>query len=377
MASIDPQDFFKKKRSASEIKSEILNKYFKAWCGILLHGQKFKEIKTVLYIDLYSGQGYYEDGEPSTPIKILQSIYSSSGSRIDLNNSVKTFFNDSKPSIIKKLKINLESLDYYKDLVHPPVLLNEKANKELLSHLLFNEHPSLTFIDPFGYSYSQDMLLHSVKKWGSDLFMLFNVNRIRAAVSNGNVDRLMVEIFGQRISEIRDFYNKERNAKKREEYIIETFEGIFKSRNYFTIKFKINFPSRNQTSHYLIFVTKAKIAYLRIKEIMQRYSDYQEDGVPLFGANQRPIRLLVPEYFKYLKYSIINLADDLYRRRKEIQNFTIEQVYEYHNIGTNYIKENYKAAFSILRERGVVDLVDKKKGLPVKKIAYTSIIRMK
>lgn len=377
MASINTQDFFREKRNTSEIKSEILNKYFKAWCGILLHGQKFKKINTVLYVDLYSGQGYYEDGQPSTPIKILHSIHKSSGSIIDLNKCVKTFFNDSKKTVVDKLKVNLSSLPFYEELHHRPLVLNETANQQLLVNLLNNNHPSLTFIDPFGYSFSQQMLLHSVKNWGSDLFMLFNVNRIRSAVINKSVNKLMDQIFGNRINDIRAFYSRERNPQKREKYIIDSFEQIFLERNYFTLKFRINFPNKNQTSHYLIFVTKAKVAYMRIKEIMTQYSDVQEDGVPMFGANQRRLRLLTPDYYKYLPYSVIKLAEDLHMKRSIFNHCTIEDIFESHNIGTHYIKSNYKAAFEILRERGIVEIVDAKKRQPIEKITYTSFITYK
>lgn len=375
MASINPECFFKEKRNTSEIKSEILNKYFKAWCGILLYGQKFKRINTVLYVDLYSGPGYYEDGQPSTPIKILESIHKSSGERIDLNMSVKTFFNDSTKSVVEKLKANLSSLPFYEELHHAPLVLNEKANQRLLVNLLNNSNPSLTFIDPFGYSFSQEMLLQSVKNWGSDLFMLFNVNRIRSAVLNDNVSDLMKEIFGDRINDIREYYKREKKPKKRETFIIDSFENIFRERNYLTFKFKINFPHRNQTSHYLVFVTKARIAYMRIKEIMTKYSDFQEDGVPLFGANQKRLRLLVPDYHRYLPHSIINLTEDLYRKQSLYNLCSINEVFENHNIGTNYIKENYKEAFRLLRERGLVDIRDAKKGGPAGKITYTSIIQ--
>lgn len=205
MAAIEPSEFFKKKRNASEIKSEIMNKYFNAWCGIILFGQRLKTIKTVLYIDLFSGPGYYDDGDPSTPIKVLHSIFKSTGFRWDLNNSVQTFFNDSDKAMVATLQQNIEKLPYYDKLIHKPIILNEDANYELLTRLLKTDHPALTFIDPFGYSFSQRMLLLSVKEWGSDLFMLFNFNRIRSAVKNSTVDILMQEIFGDRLDHIRDF----------------------------------------------------------------------------------------------------------------------------------------------------------------------------
>lgn len=376
MSTIDPSHFFKRKRNTSEIKSEILNKYFNAWCGILLHGQKKRTIDTVIYIDLYSGQGLYEDGQPSTPIKILNSIYKSKGTFLDLNQCVKTFFNDSQKSIIDKLVLNISNLSYYSELVHKPMILNEVANQNLLANLLNNNHPSLTFIDPFGYSYSQQMLLHSVQRWGSDLFMLFNFNRIRSAVLNSKVDSLMVQIFGERLDLIKEYYKKISNTHKREEFIIEQFEAIFKDKKYLTFKFRINFPDKNQTSHYLIFVSKVRIAYIRIKEIMQRYSDLQEDGVPLFGANQKPLRLLTPEYARLLKFSILNLIKDLSTKAELFNNKTIQGVYEEHNIGTNYIKENYKKAFEELGNQGVVELLDKNRK-SIKTITYTCIINYK
>jgi len=64
MPGISLSDFFKEKRSASEIKSEILNEYFKAWAAILLKGQKYKKIEKILYVDLFSGPGLYDCNSP-------------------------------------------------------------------------------------------------------------------------------------------------------------------------------------------------------------------------------------------------------------------------------------------------------------------------
>lgn len=83
MAGISLSDFFSKKRETSEIKSEFLNEYFKAWAAIMLKGQNFKKIDKILYVDLFSGPGIYDDGKESTPIKILKSINQSKGTFVD------------------------------------------------------------------------------------------------------------------------------------------------------------------------------------------------------------------------------------------------------------------------------------------------------
>lgn len=87
MSSIKTSDFFSKPRTQSEIKSEILNEYFKAWAAILLIALKKINVKQLSYVDLFSGRGYYEGGEPSTPIKILNSIHENP----TFNQKVKTF----------------------------------------------------------------------------------------------------------------------------------------------------------------------------------------------------------------------------------------------------------------------------------------------
>ena len=377
MPSIENNDFFQKKREASEIKSEILNKYFKAWCGILLYGQKYKTVKRLLYIDLYAGRGYYDDGSPSTPIEILESIQTSKGANIDLDGAVQTFFNDSNKQEVSRLKKNIETLNFYNELTHKPIILNRQADKDLLTELLNKnkEYPSLTFLDPFGYSYSKEMLMKAVKEWGSDLFFLFNINRVQAAVVNGAVDKIMAEIFGERYALIRDFYGKEDRPKEREKFIVNQIEGLFKENNFLIFKFRIKFPDRDQTSHYLFFVTKVKVAYTKMKEIMCPYSDRQPDGVPYFGANIKKKSQQVSLFFhNQYEFSLEKLKSDLLENIRVHCGNTIESIYKDHNVGTNYIKENYKQALQELHTEEKIQLIDRKANL-AERITYTCTVQ--
>lgn len=371
MPGISLSDFFKEKRSASEIKSEILNEYFKAWAAILLKGQRFKKIENLIYVDLFSGPGLYEDGKPSTPIKILNSIYQSKGQHIDYDISVKTFFNDKSTKLANDLNSNIENLSYYNELTHKPVIANETASQKMLEQYLQSANPSLTFIDPLGYNYTQNMLLYSVKNWGSDLFMLFNFNRIRAAIRNERVRENMQSIFSTYLDEITEFYKKEETPRKREEFIIKTFEKIFAEKGYFILKFRINFPNKNQTSHYLFFISKHHLAITRAKEIMTKYSDVQEDGVPLFGANLNQDPLFFPSL---CEYSIIKLSEIILDSKALFNNKTIEGIYKEHNYHTNYVKQNYKDAIEILINNNKITLFDKR-GNTTSRITYTAEIK--
>lgn len=371
MPGISLSDFFKEKRSASEIKSEILNEYFKAWAAILLRGQRYKKINKLLYVDLFSGPGLYENGKPSTPIKILNSINESKGQYIDFDKSVKTFFNDKSPKLIKDLKKNIEELPYYDQLTHKPVIANEVASQQLLERYLNSNIPSLTFIDPLGYNYTQNMLLYSVKNWGSDLFMLFNFNRIRAAIRNKLVRENMEGIFTSYYDEISAFYKKESSPHKREEFIIKTFEKIFIDKGYYILKFRVSFPNRNQTSHYLFFISKVKLAITRAKEIMTKYSDVQDDGVPLFGANIKQDAIFFPSL---CKYSITKLSESILRDRAIFNLKTIDELYQEHNYQTNYVKQNYKDAVQLLINENKMTLFDKN-GKETNRLTYTAKIK--
>ncbi len=371
MPGISLSDFFKEKRTASEIKSEILNEYFKAWAAILLKGQQYKKINNLVYVDLFSGPGLYKDGKPSTPIKILNSINQSKGQSIDFDKAVKTFFNDKNEKLANDLKNNIENLPYYNEITHKPIIANEPASQKMLEEYLQSDIPSLTFIDPLGYNYTQNMLLYSVKNWGSDLFMLFNFNRIRAAINNKNVKSNMQGIFSSHFDEIIEFYKKEDRPYEREQFIIKTFQKIFTDRGYYILKFKVNFPHRKQTSHYLFFISKVNLAITRAKEIMTKYSDMQEDGVPLFGANlyQDPL------FFSSLcEYSIHKLSEIILHNVISFDHKTIEEVYREHNYGTNYIKQNYKNAVEILIKDKKIALFDKN-GKATTRITYTAKIK--
>lgn len=371
MSGISLSDFFKEKRDASEIKAEILNKYFKAWFAILLKGQKYKKVDKLLYIDLFSGPGYYDDGKASTPIKILNSVYESGDAFVDYALPVQTIFNDKSKKIVNRLRKNIHALPYYDQLKYKPIIGNEPASQFILDKLLDDNTPSLTFIDPLGYGYDQEMLLHSVRSWGSDLFVLFNINRIRAAILNKKVEKNMFGIFTEYFILIQNYYKKERSPHKREKYIVEVFEKIFEDKGYMTLKFKVNFPKRNQTSHYLFFVSKAELAITKAKEIMTIYSDSQNDGVPLFSANVRQD----PIFFPILcEFSISKLKEMILYNKNKYNGFTIQDVYNAHNYKTNYIKQNYKDAITELREDNFVILYDKN-NKETNRITFTAKIK--
>jgi three-Cys-motif partner protein len=375
MAEIKTSDFFKKQRKASEIKSEILGPFFEVWCGIVLSGQKADVVNPVLYVDLQAGQGYEQEGAPAIPVKVLQSLYKTTGSRLDLNKSVKTFFRDPDKLVAAQLEAQIENLSFHGELIHKPVLLQEEADTEVLKQLLEEGHPAFTFLDPFESSFSQEMLLQLLKQPGADFLLLFHPESMRAALKNRVVDSLMQELFGDRLEQIKKFNKGTRDAEKREEFLLDSFESIFWDKGYHTFTFRINFPDKKQTSHYLLFASKTDLACTRAKEMLLKYSDYQEDGVPLFGANLKQQQTSL--FHEHYAYSIESLMNDLSQKASLYNNVALQRIYEKHNIGTHYSLENYKVAYERLMKSGQVRFYNPKTGQSVSKLTYTSLIRYK
>ncbi|MEJ8803861.1 three-Cys-motif partner protein TcmP [Pontibacter sp. H249] len=374
MSTVDTSEFFTAQRDASEIKSQILNDYFRDWCTAILQGQRYKSNHALAYIDLYAGDGKYQDGKPATPVKVLNSIFGATD-KFNLNKIVRTFFTDEKPTVTQKLKQNLEALPYYENLIYKPVILNEEVNFSLLAKLLGTDTPALMYTDPFGYTFSQQMLLQSIKRWGLDVFMLFSPAKMRPAILNASENDLLTDIFGvERIAKIKEFCERYQDAGQREDFMVDSFEDIFKEKDYKTFRFKISLPKKNQTSHYLFFVSRTDTAYMKMKELMLTYSDFQEDGVPLFGANIKHQLSLFQEQYRY---SIKNLIAELSGKASFYHNLSLDSIYRHHNIGTNYIRGNYLEAFEALKKEGVVESINPISRKPMRKVSFTSIIAYK
>ena len=62
------KSFFSKQTEASRLKAEIVSKYFSAWANVIAS----KGRPRIGYLDLFSGPGRYDDGNPSTPLFILE-----------------------------------------------------------------------------------------------------------------------------------------------------------------------------------------------------------------------------------------------------------------------------------------------------------------
>ncbi|MDX5420465.1 MAG: hypothetical protein LPK09_14720 [Hymenobacteraceae bacterium] len=363
-------DFFKTERTASEIKSEFLPRVFEIFVsGLLLNpsGQPTMPVPCMVLAGLDAHQ------PAPAAVQWLQQVYRSSNTRLDLNQGTQTVLYDADKSVLADLKEHLVNLSFYQELKHLPVVLQDEADETLILELLKKGSPSVSFLNPFSGSFSQQILLRALKDGHSDLFMLFSLEEMKAALKKTKAGSLLQEFFGDRFSQIKEFQKKTREANRIEEFLLDSLESVLIDKCYYTFRFRVNRPDKKQTSYYLVFASKDGQAYTKLKELILAYSDFQEDGVPLFGANLMQQQTSL--FHEHYKYSIANLVQDLSQKAHEFNNKALQQIYEKHNIGTLYTFENYKVAFEKLMRMGKVRFINPKTGQPISKLTQASLVR--
>ena len=261
-----PSDFFKIERTTSEIKAELLARIFEVWATTILQQARAPE-RPVRFMDMQAGL----DGGEATPavLYLLRQVYKSTGSRIDLNKGIRTFFYDANQSALAQVQEQITQLPFYQELTHPPVILLENSEEEGTEQILGAGQPAFIFLHPVEEGLSQQVLLHATQNSESDLLMLFNPKALETAVKKAKVDSLLKEVFGERLDQIRAFFKQNRNTDRREAHLLDCFEDIFSTKGFYTLKFRINHPDRKQTNQYLMLASTSGQAYTMLKELLE------------------------------------------------------------------------------------------------------------
>jgi three-Cys-motif partner protein len=332
--------FFEKQKSNSQIKSEIVSKYFWMWAQVM---KKRTKTGRLAYIDLYSGQGVYEDGSKSTPILILEK------SLLEplIKNQLVSYFNDADPECIEKLKSAVKQIENINELKYKPVFSNFNVDNEIEKK--FREYkfdPTLFFVDPFGYKGLSLGLIKSVlKDWGCDCFFFFNYVRVNAAINN---DKLLCHtdgIFGKgKTLELRTSLSN-LCAKERElKLIIALKEALYNIGGKYCCGIRFQKEDEDRTGHYLVSVSKNVLAYNFAKNLMQKYGTDVIKELGWFEYNSKP-------QMRELWYTepIKELEEALQKNFKG-QTRTVDHLFKCHNINKPYVESDYKQALKNLEK---------------------------
>jgi len=345
------ETFFEERTEESEVKTEIVRKYFWAWAKIISKQVKKSGNSKIGYVDLFAGQGRYEDNSKSTPLLILEGAIRDE----EIRKMLVTWFNDSELENSIKLEEEIKQLQDINLLKHKPIITSFKVNDSLAEQFdKMKTIPTLYFLDPWGYKgLSLKLVKATIQCWGCDCMFFFNYNRINAALSNPVMNKNMNSFFGKiRADELRnEIANKP--PRERENLIIN---GLKETLSEFGGKFSVEYffkdDSGKKTSHFLIFVCKHPLGYNIMKGIMAKESSDTKEGVASFGFSPKDKNKQL-SLFDSLYSPIDELAEDLLNLFAG-QTISVKELFHKHHIGKNYILKNYQDALRKLEEQGKI-----------------------
>jgi three-Cys-motif partner protein len=337
------EDFFKEMSEQSEVKVEIVRKYFWAWAKVIIPQIKNNNNPRIGFVDLFAGRGRYEDGSKSTPILILVRAIKVS----PISQMLVARFNDADPDNAQALEIEISKIPGIEMLKHKPMVRNFEVGDALADKFETWKIPTLFFVDPWGYKGLSLRLIKAVlRPWGCDCIFFFNYNRINAALSNSKFTANMNAMFSkERAEHIRSLL-RGKTPVERQDIIIEGLKIALKDiGGEFSQEFCFKDSRGTRTSHFLIGVSKNVKGYDLMKSIMAKESSARDQGVPLFTyspMDEDPIYLPGLSRLDDLKQMLLlEFAG---------RTMSMLEVFNEHHVGKGYVKSNYKEALMQLEE---------------------------
>jgi three-Cys-motif partner protein len=360
--------FFEKQTHSSRIKASIVSEYFPSYCKIIVRAHMPKQLR---YIDLFAGPGYYEDGNPSTPILIARHCMNDEF----LKDKVRLIFNDNTYSAELKKNFGKEFSDgtfKFKPHFGKSTVGGCKEITEFLTKTTHegkhNEYPTLLFIDPFGYKgIETKMLAEFLKNWGNEIFLFVNTKRIHPALENEKFEGLMQDLFPTTLEQIKNDRKFKSTVSERLTLIIDNlgkeYQSILGGKIYYTA-FKFQEEDIDTTSHYILHITKGAKGYELIKTV---YNDFANvgtmfDGINTYTFDAKKLDNQAKEMFDTKSENIDKLKDDLYNtfRNKKI---TASDLFDKHQKSSLYCRSHYTEALRRLvdEQKLISEFTDNKK----------------
>jgi three-Cys-motif partner protein len=333
------ESFFEEQSEQSQIKSAIVSKYFWSWAKVITgHQKRRNEQPKISYIDLFAGPGRYKDNTKSTPLLILeQAIREPIFSR-----ALVTLFNDKNPGSSSSLKKEVAALSGIENLKFPPEIRCEEVGENVVKMFeKMNHIPTLMFVDPWGYKGLSLRLVNSVlKDWACECIFFFNYNRINMGLNNDFVKDHIEALFGaNQAPPLRKKLEHLRPEKRELAIVEELCQALKKMGGEFVLPFCFRNAEGNRTSHHLVFVSKHKLGYKIMKNVMAAESTSAQQGVASFEYNP------ADKNDQPLLFELTRPLDDLEDMLLDTfagRTMTMVQIYDAHNVGLRYTDTNYK-----------------------------------
>lgn len=342
------KEFFEKRTEQSKFKTEIVRKYFWIWAKIISNQVIKRGGNKIGYVDLFAGKGRYEDDSKSTPLLILERVIETP----QLSQMLVTLFNDEDEDYCLQLQKEIDAIPDINNLKFKPVVRNYTVDDSLADKVKKAvTFPSLFFLDPCGYKgLSLKLIEIALNGWGCDCIFFFNYNRINQHLSNSVLTENMDSLFGKSRADLlrKTLFGK--TPIEREGLIINSLkEALVELGGTYNIEYFFKDDSGKKTSHFLVFASKSRLGYDKMKDVMARESSSKHEGVSNFGFNPKD-KEKPPSLLDLMYSPIDNLAEELMKLFTG-RTMSVKEIYYSHHIGTGFILKNYQDALRKLEEQ--------------------------
>ena len=239
-----------------------------------------QDCKTLYYVDLFSGQGYFDDGNRSTPLMILDSIADNPvvAAKLDCK------FVEENNEYYKKLKDALESHPISSKLAS--LNIECKRIDSAFIQSLSLDACTLSFIDPFGYQNVTTKLIESVMShWGSDCIFYCSTSGIRRNLNHASQQESLSDLLGatQLLSLKKKVKESNSSSFLKDKIILNCIkERLWENRRFYWLDLGVEFETSSGTSHFLVFLCKHHRGFAIMKDIMAKHSYKDGRGIPLW-----------------------------------------------------------------------------------------------
>ena len=323
--------FYAEQTQQSRVKAEIITKYAASRATVITSAGAGK----VVYVDLWSGPGRYDDGAESTPLMVLRNAIADPVAA----KSLVTLFNDKDHAVT--LRKEIKALPGIDKLEYEPAVYDMEIGAS--TPAIFqkkNLAPTLAFLDPWGYAGLTRTLIQSLlKDWACEVMLFFNFNRVNMDIANDAVKPHMEALFGaERLAVLRAAVAEVEGEARERVVMASLHEMLREVGGQLILPFRFVKETSSRTSHYLVFVSKNFLGYKIMRDVMAKASSYRsEDGVASFEFNSKSTLFITDG--RSLETLAELLVSDLAGNA-----MIFKQVFEQHSPGKLYVERNYRDA---------------------------------
>jgi three-Cys-motif partner protein len=187
-------------RQNTRVKHDILFEYLKGFIAVLSAANREERLSVLHYVDSRAGRGWYEGGEPGSPIiamRVGEELHEYLGQYRDEPVYLECYNVEHDQENFDSLEREIEAV---RDKFPSVGVRNffgpfEEHSDEILS-LITSGEPTFVFIDPFGYlGVELQEVLRFLQRSRSEVFVTFMSDLIGRYMTDPNRDEAMKKVF--------------------------------------------------------------------------------------------------------------------------------------------------------------------------------------